>query len=36
VGLKDNNIIAKFDSFDDQLAGKAALQKFYLDEQLLH
>ena len=25
VGLKDNNIVAKFNSFDDQLAGKAAL-----------
>ena len=35
VGLKDNNIIAKFDSFNDQLAGKAALQKILLDEAVV-
>ena len=35
VGLKDNNIIAKFNSFDDQLAGKAALQKILLDEAVV-
>ncbi len=35
VGLKDNNIIAKFNSFDDQLAGKAALQKTLLDEAIV-
>jgi preprotein translocase subunit SecD len=35
VGLKDNNIIAKFDSFDDQLAGKAALQKILLDDAIV-
>ena len=35
VGLKDNNIIAKFNSFDDQLAGKAALQKILLDEAII-
>ena len=35
VGLKDNNIIAKFNSFDDQLAGKAALQKILLDEAIV-
>ena len=35
VGLKDNNIIARFDSFDDQLAGKAALQKILLDEAVV-
>jgi len=35
VRLKDNNIIAKFNSFDDQLAGKAALQKILLDEAIV-
>ena len=35
VGLKDNNIIAKFNSFDDQLTGKAALQKILLDEAII-
>ena len=35
VGLKDNNIIAKFNSFDDQLAGKAALQKALLDQAVV-
>tara|TARA_B100001250_G_scaffold37357_1_gene29881 strand:+ start:1142 stop:2962 length:1821 start_codon:yes stop_codon:yes gene_type:complete len=35
VGLKDNNIIAKFNSFDDQLAGKAALQKTLLDQAIV-
>ena len=35
VGLKDNNIIAKFNSFDDQLTGKAALQKILLDEAVV-
>ena len=35
VGLKDNNIIAKFNSFDDQLAGKAALQRILLDEAIV-
>ena len=35
VGLKDNNIIARFNSFDDQLAGKAALQKILLDEAVV-
>ena len=35
VGLKDNNIIAKFNSFDDQLAGKAALQKTLLDQAII-
>ncbi|MDB3867566.1 protein translocase subunit SecD [Gammaproteobacteria bacterium] len=35
VGLKDNNIIAKFDNFDDQLAGKAALQKILLDDAIV-
>ncbi len=35
VGLKDNNIIVKFNSFDDQLAGKAALQKTLLDEAVV-
>ena len=35
VGLKDNNIIAKFNSFDDQLAGKAAFQKILLDEAVV-
>jgi preprotein translocase subunit SecD len=33
--LKDNNIIAKFDNFDDQLAGKAALQKILLDDAIV-
>ena len=35
VGLKDNNIIAKFNSFDDQLAGKAALQRVLLDRAVV-
>ena len=35
VGLKDNNIIAKFNSFDDQLAGKAALQRALLDRAVV-
>jgi preprotein translocase subunit SecD len=35
VGLKDNNIVAKFNSFDDQLAGKAALQKILLDQAII-
>ena len=35
VGLKDNNIIARFNSFDEQLAGKAALQKILLDEAVV-
>ena len=35
VGLKDNNIIAKFNNFDDQLAGKAALQKILLDDAIV-
>ena len=35
VGLKDNNIIAKFNSLDDQLAGKSALQKILLDEAIV-
>jgi preprotein translocase subunit SecD len=35
VGLKDNNIIAKFNSFDDQLAGKAALQRALLDQAVV-
>ena len=35
VGLKENNIIAKFNSFDDQLAGKAALQKTLLDQAII-
>ncbi len=35
VGLKENNIVAKFNSFDDQLAGKAALQKVLLDQAIV-
>jgi preprotein translocase subunit SecD len=35
VGLKDNNIIAKFNFFDDQLAGKAALQRVLLDRAVV-
>ena len=35
VGLKDNNIIAKFNSFDAQLAGKAALQNTLLDRAIV-
>ena len=35
VGLKKNNIVAKFTSFDDQLAGKAALQKTLLDQAIV-
>ena len=27
VGLKENNIVAKFNSLDDQLAAKSALQR---------
>ena len=35
VGLKANNIVAKFNSLDDQLAGKAALQKALLDRAIV-
>ena len=35
VGLKENNIVAKFNSFDDQLSGKAALQKILLDQAIV-
>ena len=35
VGLEENNIVAKFNSFDDQLAGKAALQKVLLDQAIV-
>ena len=35
VGLKDSNIIAKLNSFDDQLAGKAALQNTFLDRAIV-
>ena len=35
VGLKENNIVAKFSSFDDQLAAKAALQKNLLDQAIV-
>ena len=35
IGLKENNIIAKFNSLDEQLAGKAALQKVLLDQAIV-
>ena len=35
VGLKDSNIIAKLNSFDDQLGGKAALQNTFLDRAIV-
>ena len=35
VGLKENNIVAKFTSFDDQLAGKSALQRVLLDQAIV-
>ena len=35
IGLKDNNIIAKFSSFDDQLAAKSALQRILLDRAIV-
>tara|TARA_A100000164_G_scaffold247423_1_gene220172 strand:+ start:289 stop:2112 length:1824 start_codon:yes stop_codon:yes gene_type:complete len=35
VGLKENNIVAKFSSFDDQLAGKSALQRALLDQAIV-
>ena len=35
TGLKENNIVAKFNSFEDQLAAKAALQKNLLDEAIV-
>ena len=35
VGLKENNIVAKFNSLDDQLAGKAALQRALLDQAIV-
>ena len=35
VGIKENNIVAIFNSFDDQLAGKAALQKTLLDQAIV-
>lgn len=35
VGLKDNNIVAKFLSFDDQLLAKSALQRALLDEAIV-
>ena len=35
VGLKENNIVAKFSSFNDQLAAKAALQKNLLDQAIV-
>jgi len=35
VGLKDNNIVAKFSSFDDQLAAKSALQRILLDRAIV-
>ena len=35
VGLKENNIVAKFTSFDDQLAGKSALQRGLLDQAIV-
>ena len=35
VGLKENNIVAKFNTFDEQLAGKAALQKVLLDQAIV-
>ena len=35
VGLKDNNIVAKFSSFDVQLAAKSALQRVLLDRAVV-
>ena len=35
MGLKENNIVAKFTSFDDQLAGKSALQRALLDQAIV-
>ncbi|MDA7699421.1 protein translocase subunit SecD [bacterium] len=35
IGLKDNNIVAKFSSFDDQLAAKSALQRILLDSAIV-
>ena len=35
IGLKDNNIIAKFTSFDDQLAAKSALPRVLLDRAIV-
>ena len=35
IGLKDNNIVAKFSSFDDQLAAKSALQRILLDRAIV-
>ena len=35
VGLKENNIVAKFSSFDDQLAAKSALQRILLDRAIV-
>ena len=35
VGLKENNIVAKFSSFDDQLAAKSALQRILLDQAIV-
>ena len=35
VGLEENNIVAKFASFDDQLAAKSALQRILLDQAIV-
>jgi len=35
IGLKNNNIVAKFASFDDQLAAKSALQRILLDRAII-
>ena len=35
VGLKENNIVAKFNSLDDQLAAKSALQRALLDQAIV-
>lgn len=35
IGLKNNNIVAKFSSFDDQLAAKSALQRILLDRAIV-
>jgi len=35
VGLRENNIVAKFSSFDDQLAAKSALQRTLLDQSIV-
>ena len=35
VGLEENNIVAKFTSFDDQLAAKSALQRILLDQAIV-